>query len=628
MDGTVESMTRAVAVLAITGAAACTSSYSLEVSVQHPPGSEVTRTVVSVYESSSARCAHIELGDLTAAELDAILVTEQEVGSGAGLSGIARVERKLVVARGYDAQARLRTAGCSEQGEIEGRAEVLVTTRLAATLSLGVAPLGARGIAVTLTDAEGRALAQHPIAWRVFGPDGSTPAASGTALSPLAPGAWELAAPTCSDAGGSALLNPVPPARVAGYAAELRPSWSARPNLRLTSFTRVDPTPTQLTPLARASRPCAVRIAGATRRLVCLVQSPGAAAREYEVTVAAGDARLVERAAVAVDPRTVALFAVPRGADRDVYAIAEDARVTAIFPGPSTPLPGPAPAALGTVTDALLLPACGAGESARVLVAVAVSVTQVRLFTLPVLGGALTDYHGVSADVQVGLRAAGCVTELRANADPRRRQASVVDVERRVQSTPVAASSIVLECSRPDPADCRVPLPVSRVGAALSPPGDPDEARLTSMLVDATGPVMAAWVLAPAPSGDLRLIERERVPAASIPSAVVTGQFDADGRIDLIWDLQNVAQATTAVQITYARRVADARLSALARPLELLTDHLIAGELTGDGFDDLVVVGRRRDTSGGIPTVEPVLTVVPLNAPIPNPNPAVDPPCQ
>lgn len=628
-------MKRAATLLAIAAgvaAAACGDALSLDVEVRHPAAAAVATTVVSIYESSSTTCKQIELGDLSAAELTAILVAER---TGAGpLDGISREGRKLVVARGFDAAGRYLTAGCAEQATITGRAVVPVDTAFTATLSISAIDPGVPGIPLTLTDAEGRSLAGHPVTWRVYGPDGATPAATAAALAPAEDGAWELAAPTCTSAAGVARVHPVPPSKVGGYAIAIRPSWPSQPNTLLTSFTRVDPAPESITPKPLVPRPCALRVAGAVRRLVCVQLLAGSpVAREYDVTVEAGRTALEVRGTTGIDAGVVALFSVERAAAvRDVYAVTADAQVLGLF-GPSVaPAPGAHLPAGSTASDAALLPACDGGGAAQLVLNVTTPADR-RLVVMPPLGGPTSDYHGVSTDamLQLGVRGTGCVTELApGGGEPRRRPAAIVDVAPRVGPGGRAATFIVLECDLPDRTRCRTLLPVPETGAGLSPPppaGAPAaplaEPRLTGMSFDASGVVMSAWVLLPT-DGELVLVERERVPSAAIPRSVVSGRFDGDGLPDLFWDLQNANLLTSNLQVTYGRTIDAARLSALSGAEAIVADDVLAGDLTGDGFDEVVLVGRQRRIDGmafyGV-------LVISMGVPIPNPDPGIDRPC-
>jgi hypothetical protein len=628
------------------GAAACGDDLALRVVVHHPEDAGVVRTVVSIYESSSTTCAQIELGDLSAAELAAILVTEQTLtGAEPGaLDGISRVDRKLVVARGFDAMGRLAAAGCTEKEVISGRDVVEVETDFAVTLSIGAVSPDDPALPIAFTDALGRSREKHRISWRVYGPHGAAPGTSSAAVVPGVDGSWELAQPTCTNSSGVAKLHPVPPAKVGGYAIELRPSWATKPNPILTSFTRLDPTLALIEPSMNVTRPCAIRVAGTTRRLVCL-QLTGAVgtplvAREYEVAVTGGSARLIQRGVAQPATNAVALYSVPRGADRDVYAVTGNGQVLGMF-GPGM-APDPSPHVSGaTVTDAMLLPSCEMGQTAQLLLRVVIPMVGRRIQVMTPLGSTPADYHGVATDLLSGLalRGTGCVTELRRNStEAKRRQAALVDVTRRISPTePRGTTSVVFECDAMVPAKCTATLPVSLTGAGLSAPtaagaaapAPGEEPQVTGMSFDATGVVMSSWVLLPNGNNDeYLLVERGRVPAAAVPNLVATGDFDGDGRADLFWDLPNLNQSVSSFQATYGRTIGEVRLSALSAPAPLLVDDLLAGDLTGDGLDDLaMVVRQRREDDLGNVTITTGIVVIPMNTAAPNPDSMFDKPC-
>ena len=631
----------AAAVIAI-AAAACGDDLGLDVQVRHPAEAAVARTVVSIYESSITTCKEIEFGDLSTDELRAILVAEQALGAdpGGALEGISRLDRKLVVARGFAADGRLVAAGCVEHGAITGRDVAEVATDLAATLSVGAVDPTSPGLPVTLTDADGRSLAGHRVTWRVYGPAGAAAAPSGAALAPAAEGGWELAAPTCTSEAGVARLHPVPPSTVGGYAIALRPSWPSQPGTLLTGFTKVDPTLTEVLSKPNVLRPCAIRVAGPVRRLACLqLSAVGGASivREYEVAVASGNARLTARATAAIDAGAIGLFSVERAAGvSDVYAVTTDAQVLGVF-GPSVaPDPGPHLPS-GAVVEAALLPACDAGQAARLLLRVQTATDQ-RLQVMAPAGGPIADYHGVVTEpaLDLAVRATGCVTELRpaGGNEPRRRQASVIDLTQRMTGATRATTMAVFECDLADGTRCRVNLPVAQAGAGLSAPprlaqplpaGAPDEEpRLTGMFFDASGVVMSSWVLRPTATGELLLVERERVPSAAIPRIVVSGQFDGDGLADMFWDLPSLAQQTSNLQVTYGRRIGAQRLSALSGQEPILAADVVVGDLTGDGLDDIVLAGRQRRDDQSI--AEGIL-VIPMSVPIPSADPGFDRPC-
>src|SRR6201999_3530365 len=105
-------------VLASTSAG-CSGGPSFNLTVDHAKGYAVTQTVVTVYVGDGVTCDEIKYGDRTDAELAAITSDEVDV-SGGGRIELDRLGNKAVVARGYDIQHRLVTAGCEDVAELSG----------------------------------------------------------------------------------------------------------------------------------------------------------------------------------------------------------------------------------------------------------------------------------------------------------------------------------------------------------------------------------------------------------------------------------------------------------------------------------------------------------------------------
>ena len=55
--------------------------------------------------------------------------------------------------------------------------------------------------------------------------------------------------------------------------------------------------------------------------------------------------------------------------------------------------------------------------------------------------------------------------------------------------------------------------------------------------------------------GVARLVELERITAASFPAHLAAGNFDRDGRPDLFWDIPNVNGGTSNFQLAYDNQV-------------------------------------------------------------------------
>jgi len=591
---------------------ACGEQPSLRVEVTHHPDAApvVARTVISVYESDVVSCARVEFGDLSEAALTAIEVDQIAIGAGerADELTMSREGIKVIVARGFDDTGVLIAAGCAETTTVAENDVLSITTELAATVSvngIGLEDLDPFGILVTVTDPFVRSLPDRVVSWRVHGSDGAAPlSASGLATGDDSD--WVPTGPPCSNDNGIARVHPVPPSTIGGFATAVRASWSTEPPRVFTTFTPINGSGgLVMTPVADGStlsvRRCASRIAGSVHRLVCLENRGNVpTAIDYTVTVVNGSGGFAEVAqqtfpVLAPGELPIEVFSISRGATtRDAYAITTKGRLLGLF-GPSlgtdfaTTRSGAA-----SVTDIAVLPACGPHPT-TLLIRLETVLAAKELRTLAVSatgilgGGEVLEPYGppaVAAAEQLSINATGCVAELRVDADPILRQVGVVDVTR---TNPAARSSTTayFEC---DTGTCTLPFAVPRAGVDFLPADDLLPDRMVSATFDATGTVLSVSVLQPDKNREPRAVELERITAAAFPQRVVTGQFDADGRPDLFWDIANFNSATTNFQLSYAHPVLGQRLSALSATQQnaIVIDTFVA-DVTGDGNDDLVI---------------------------------------
>jgi hypothetical protein len=635
------------AVIALLVLASCGENPSLRVEVTHHPDATelVARTTISVYESEVVSCEKVELGDLTAAELTAILVDEIAIAEGepADALTMSREGPKVIVARGFDATGAFVTAGCEEQGVV-GEGDVLaISTELTASVSvmgIGLEDTDPFAIAVTVTDPFVRSLPDRIVSWRVHGADGTAP------LDPtnldITDDSWVPSGPACTNDNGLVRIHPTPPSTIGGFATAVRTSWSTEPPRVFTTFTPInDNGAIAMTPTADqagnlSARRCASRVSGNIRRLVCLEQDGEPTAIDYTVTTMNGGAFIN-----AIGPNTrqtfpglvanevpIGVFSVDRGpSTRDVYAITTKARIIGVF-APSLAADATIKLAIGNVTDVAVLPACGT-TSAALLVRVETG-TGKDIRTIPIdpdgtlgAGASLTAYASaptVGVAEGIAINATGCVAELQAGAEEKLRQVGIIDVTGRTGATRNATAAY-FDC---DAGICTLPLPVPRAGVGFLPADDLHPARIVSASFDATGTVLSVSVLQPDKDLIPRPVELERITAASFPSHVVTGQFDGDGRPDLFWDLANLNIATTNFQLSYAHPVLGQRLSALSGTLQdQIVVDTFAAEVTGDGKDDLVIALQDRPVQ---PTAHRVL-VIPGQVAIPPFNIPQDPSC-
>ncbi len=570
--------------------ASCSDDLSLRVLIDHPMA--VTRTEISVYESGGVDCESIEFGDLDQAQLAAASIAEETLAadgtvSSGDLDSLSRTETKVIVARGYGDDGALVTAGCAEKGVIEGNDVVKITTVLAATVSIAaIDPEGATdpyGIGVTTTGPDGDTLTGRKVSWRVYGPAGSS-ASTSTNITSVGDGVWQPAATTCTK-NGLAQVHPIAPDQIGGFAVQVRVSWAAATPPLTSTLTKVSFNLSAFTPPIETTHPCAIRVSGTTQRLVCidkpLVAGPPVA-RDYPVTYANGSVTLGAPATMVLpaNPPMIGVYAIPTGNDREVYAVDQAGTIIPLF-GASAAQPTGCPGCTG-LDDFLFAPACGT-DPAKLVLHMPGAVDRVKIFDARG-GGVATELPlGLTAaDLSVRLNNAGCVTTL----DPKGhtsapRQLVVVDVIRAlVSSTRGFYNCAGTSCNK-------VSLPVPEAGVGFTGGTEP---RLVGTFADATGVVLSSWVVLPDQGMPDRLVERERMPAASVPHRIVVGQLDDDAGIDLFWDLQ--LRRGTTFEIAYARTVGDQRLEAVSLPQSVIADDLLVGDVTGDHHDDIIVVGK------------------------------------
>ncbi|MDQ3335606.1 MAG: hypothetical protein M4D80_10605 [Myxococcota bacterium] len=597
----------------------CGDDLSLQVDVEHPANADIERTVVSIYESpmDEVRCPDIEFQDVpdgVLAGLEVARFEQDSQGTTGSLDGISRTGIKLVVARGFRVNGMYFTAGCTEHGTIGGSDKVVVKTQVVAAVSLGgVESEGndAGTIPITITTPLGAALPKRPISWRVYGYAGATPMSSPVALE-VGTDEWQPTASTCTGQDGTIRLRPVPPAQIGGFAARVRVSWGQEAPRQFSSFTRAEPVRRDLGALATAQptgRLCTPRTSGTTKRIVCIEDSdPGAAvtpiARDLSATVANGVVTLAVAGSQGFAPTEsiASVYTVQAGANRDAYAITTLGRVIGLF-SPSRP-PNAAQGSFagdGTVEEVMVIPSCQAQDPARLIVRTR-GATQ-KLWVMDPLGGPHILF-GNGFDTALGdqlrLNTAGCVTELQTDNAPSRRQVLILDQ----QIATLLGTVAYYDCSAPS-GKCATRLPGVFGGVGFKRGGDGDEDRLVASSFDTTGTIISELIFL-----DAKVVERARISAASVPDRIVSGNLDGDDQTDLAWSFAAIAGSQTNFQVAYAREVDGEPLTALTGPKSVTVDDLFAAEVTGDAFDDIVIVSRSRDG-----TAPSGVSVIPARAP-------------
>jgi hypothetical protein len=589
--------------------AACNGDPTLAVNVTHPTGLSVTKTAVTVYESATLHCVDVEYSRLDPAALEALVTSEVDIDAAASgsLAGISRTANKVIVARGYDINEALVSAGCVEKGEVTGNESVDVTTLIAAIVSVHPPTDTSLDTVVTVTDANGGALPdQRPVTWTVYGAAG-TMAANPANVDAVSDGVWEPKLPSCVGADGAKTgvmtIHPNPPSSISGYAVQIRAAWAVEQPPPFTSLAASAFGVTDLgitTYSSTARRACQIRVSGTTHHLVCVDDAE--MAHDYAISVANGKATATQQgAAVLAAPagqKAIALVAVVSGTTRDVYGVSDKGTLTALF-GAATPTdPGPT-CLLAPCTDAMVIPACGNAASKMLLATVgSFHQTDAR--------GGNNQLIGVPGGTEVRLDNAGCVTSLQSSGEPLLAQLATVHGG----TTAIElfnSGTYFVSCTT---GTCTVLANVSLTKGAGVGFTAGSEPRVVVTTVDATGVVLVSDVFSPSGGS----IERARMPAVSIPNHIVAGQVDTDTGPDLFWDVSARAD-TTNFEIAYARMVGNDNLEALSGQTGFTVGDLLSGDLNGDGLDDLVIV-----TSVGI-------TIVPMGVAIPAPAANSDPTC-
>jgi hypothetical protein len=587
-----------VGVLLGLGTAAC-SDTSLAVEVIHDPdyASQVTKTVVSVYESSTITCPAIEFGDIGDLALGAALVSEAEVTKGS-LAGLSRTDPKIIVARGYAADGTLLTAGCVAKGLISGSDVVKVNTVVTVTASLVFQGQGTDTpyqIQINTSDPNGDPISGRAISWQVDAAAGTTPGADGTQRigDATSPPAWQPARPSCTKNNGNIQVHPVPPAQIGGYRVRPRVSWAVAQPPPYSQFT---PLPTtdykSLSLLGPATtRPCAIRRTGTNPgTVVCLAADSGGGtvATEYAVTLGAGTVSTTpSNSSPLVGIDWLGVISTKIGANQVVYAVTTRGRWVSLFGAPAPTGPLPFLSGAEVADDMMVMPACGTAPAALVL---RVNTPGGNTVKAMAIGGSSPIDLGISSPplVPLTLNGAGCVAELASSGTPNLRQ--VVVVNSTSKGAPITRA--YFPCAG---GSCQVTLPLAEAAVGFIAG---DEPQLVGSNFDASGALLTTWVLrsSPGANGD-RLVERVRFPAAAPPQVLAIGSFDGDATPDFVWAFAGRRSAN--IQLAYGRQVDGAPLSAFSSlPAVTEVTDILVGNLTGDGADDLVVVGKALTVTG------------------------------
>ncbi len=619
-----------LAVLLVIGLSACGDDLSLVVDVTHR--NPVDRTVISIYESDSIDCTKIEFGDIDGGALAAALVAEEvhtTSGVTGSLDGASRTEVKYIVARGYANDGTLLSAGCTAKGEVTGTDHVTVQADEALTVSAiaeppDVADPTYRFVVIASAPDGSQPSVKRQVSWQVYGPDGTTPIRGDLAeVVPPEPNQdpqsdWMPAKAACTNANGVTRIHPVPPGQIGGFATRIRASWAANVLPLQSSLSKVDPTAiTILHPPTGVTRPCAVKVSGGEHRLVCLdTQGASTVARELKVTVSAGGGTATQTNVTTLATTPIAVLSVPSGTSaRDVYMIDSAGTLVPLF---ASGAPTLATCAMCTVTDAVYAPACANDPEPKIFLQT--GATQLRSFGLvskqrDLITGFLPANASLSGSLDsISLDQAGCVTQIvpksQMQSANQQRQAVTFSAKSTVMLSGVPVQvpsehgfySCAATCAKLD-------FPIADGGTTFMQVGA-DDNRIIGASGDATGVVVSSWFVVPDPDGAAvhRLIERDRVPAASIPNRIVAGKLDDDAGYDLVWSFST--KRGSSLEIAYSRMAAGQRLEAVSNASFLTISDLLLDDISNDGFADLILIGA---IGAAVPVVIVPTHVAPLD---------------
>nr|HEX4313562.1 hypothetical protein [Kofleriaceae bacterium] len=590
---------------------ACGSDPSLTVDVQNPSGLGIASTQVSVYQSAELACDGVEFGDLDDEQLQALLVTEETIGSDGQhtgeLTGMSRTDTKVIAARAFASDGTFVAAGCVEKGVIGDDDSVVITTEPTVDVSLGVT-VGSgsdpASVSVAVTDPTGATVDDRRVSWTVYGPAGTVPYEDASSFQMLDDGEWRPQQASCT-ASGAVKMHPMPPNLISGYAVQMRVEWAREVPPEFTSLTALPfGAASKLSPTGFGAHYCAVHVSATapTHRLACADSNGGGGkiVHDFSVTVANGSTTLTSQADENLPADAVALITHPNAdGTADVYAVGQTGTVTALFGAPAG-----VPAIVASVDDAIFVPGCGS-SAPHVLVHESAATDVVA--ELDERGGnaqVIAVPQGTGDGKKSELVSAGCVAALNPGAAAVSTQVFVIDngtISTGLGSDAIGeftptSTHMLYACSAGACSDITL---FTGAGVGFTAGAEP---HMITTTVDATGVELAQVVMAPGKggngtganptSGEAHLVERSAVAAASVPDRLVTGNFDADSDVDQIWDIASGKRGnTTTFEIAYGRLANGAPLEALSSPQAASLDDLLVEDVNGDGIDDVIATG-------------------------------------
>jgi len=559
------------------------SDPTLSVTVDLPDGyrSHVRSVALADYESDSLDCDAIAFGDVSPEELDGALATQVEAapGASAALTGVSRLDRKVLVARGLDDSGAEVVAGCATLGPIDGDTSVTIDTEpvAIATIEQGALdkPLDAQTVTVRVTDVLGATLGGRAVAWRVFGPKGEPGGVPGDPSCPLA--GVDGCATTA--AGGNVVVAATQPAPPGPALTQVRVEWAADQPPLVASFRPPAAASYCLKSLAAAPGSCTAYRAAGGNQVACLARRlggtievrhygwDGAGIAQVGPTPAVADAFFLYAAPGQTTDQPIAITTAGDFVDATTGMVIR----TADFGG-KTPV------------TAALVPGCGGADPLVVVELKAATGGALADFGIFSTGGvALSSFlPGSGAGRDLELLGAGCVSDVGSVAT---QYQMVVFSETRGDGSVVTTAW----AGCPQQGGCTpVWSAAGSIGFVTRPGG---EARIASGQIGISGAIVTEWLIDPSAGPDKQLVSPITHDAISVPQEIASGDLDGDGDPDRLWLFESInpLRSSSRVQVELAADAAGTAITGVSPELRPGASGVVVTRLDDDATDDVVL---------------------------------------